>query len=71
MDGSVSRGCVESEVVLAEEHPLSTGQSEPEPLAYEAADDGDDNFNMGRGVTCGSIIQVVVERVNRKLMPFY
>ena len=63
--GAVSGGCVESEVVSAGERALSTGQSEH--LTFEAAD-GDDPFNTG--LTCGGVIQIAVERVDRELWPF-
>ena len=63
--GAVSGGCVESEVVSAGERALRTGQSEV--LTFEA-DDGDDPFNTG--LTCGGVIQIAVERVDRELWPF-
>ena len=32
---------------------LTTGHTEPKHLAFEAADDGDEDFNMG--VTCDAV----------------
>ena len=63
--GAVSGGCVESDVVYAGERVLSTGQSEH--LTFEAAD-GEDPFDTG--LTCGGVIQIVVEKVDRELWPF-
>ena len=63
--GAVSGGCVESEVVLAGERVLASGQSEH--LTFEAAD-GDDPFSTG--LTCGGVIQIVVERVDADRWPY-
>jgi len=62
--GAVSGGCVESEVVGAAERVLNSGRSEY--LRYEAAD-GEDPFSVG--LTCGGMIELVVERLDPTLWP--
>jgi xanthine dehydrogenase accessory factor len=62
--GAVSGGCVEGEVVSAAERVLASGISEC--LKFEAAD-GEDPFSVG--LTCGGVIELVVERIDASLWP--
>ena len=62
--GAVSGGCVEGEVVSAAERVLVSGISEC--LKFEAAD-GEDPFSVG--LTCGGVIELVVERIDASLWP--
>ncbi len=62
--GAVSGGCVEGEVVSAAERVLESGISEC--LRFEAAD-GEDPFSVG--LTCGGVIELVVERIDASLWP--
>ena len=58
MAGSVSGGCVESDVFVAAEEVLATGQ--PRMLSYGISDE--EGWNVG--LPCGGEIDVWVERLD-------
>jgi xanthine dehydrogenase accessory factor len=62
--GAVSGGCVEGAVVDAAERVLESGISQS--LRFEAAD-GEDPFSVG--LTCGGVIELVVERIDASVWP--
>ena len=61
--GSVSGGCVEAAVYEVANGVVATGQ--PELHSYGVSDD--DAFSVG--LTCGGILDVFVERVDRATFP--
>lgn len=61
--GSVSGGCVEGAVFEAAKEVMATGEPSYEEYGYS----NDDAFAVG--LTCGGILHVYVEQVNRRIYP--